>query len=76
MVAISGIYLSRYWKTKVGGRDRMRGRKRDKSSSIERETEAEREALEKNTCFTSRNGKEKKKKNPEQGNLKIGSFRW
>ena len=54
----------------------MRGRKRDKSSSIERETEAEREALEKNTCFTSRNGKEKKKKNPEQGNLKIGNFRW
>ena len=47
----------------------MRGRKRDKSSSIERETEAEREALEKNTCFTSRNGKEKKKK-PRTGESK------
>ena len=57
----------------------MRGRKRDENASIEKETEAEREALEKNTHFTSRNGKKKKKKKPtptEQGNLKICSFRW
>ena len=55
----------------------MRGRKRDESASIERETEAEREALEKNTHFTSRNGKKKKKPTPtEQGNIKICSFRW
>lgn len=54
----------------------MRGRKRDKSSSIERETEAEREALERNTCFTSRNENKTKQNKTEQGNLKIGSFRW
>ena len=48
----------------------MRGRERDESASIERETEAEREALEKNTHFTSRNG-EKKKKTPQQQNREI-----
>ena len=44
----------------------MRGRKRDENASIEKETEAEREALEKNTHFTSRNGKKKKKKKERQ----------
>ena len=53
----------------------MRGRERDESASIERETEAEREALEKNTHFTSRSGKKTKqnktKQNPQQQNREI-----
>lgn len=68
LVAVSGIYLSRYWKKKWGERDNEREKERWECTCRERETQAEREALERNTCFTSRNETNKqinKKQNRE-----------